>query len=304
MISGEKILVTGASAEVALPLVRFLSTRNEVWGAARFADPNTRQKVEAAGARPVAIDVAEGDLSTLPTDFTYVLHLAYYRGGADDFDGAMRVNGEGTGRVLQHCRSAKAALVMSSSGIYAPHEDPWYFPKEEEAIGGANVPWSPTSGTSKIAQEAVARFCAHAFALPVVIPRLNTVYGEHSPIYLPNMHMDAIVAGREVTVRWDPMTHTPIHTDEMCNQLEAILDAASCPATVVNWGGDEAVTTQDWCRLAGSFAGTDVKLKLQPVPNTTRSAASDQTKRAAITGPSKIVFAEAYRRIFEARHGA
>jgi nucleoside-diphosphate-sugar epimerase len=304
VIAGEKVLVTGASGDVALPLIKFLSSRNEVWGAARFADPAARQKVEAAGGRPVAIDVAGGECSILPTDFTYVLHLAYYRGGSSDFDQALKVNGEGTGRVLQHCRDAKAALVMSATSIYSPWDDPWHFPKEDEAIGGANVPWSPTSGTSKIAQEAVARFCAEAFELPIVIGRLNTVYGEQSPFYLPNIHMDSIIAGREVTVRWDPMPHTPIHTEDMCEQLEAMLGAASVPATIVNWGGDEVVTTQDWCKLAGELAGVNVNLRTQPVPNTTRSTASDQTRRRIITGPSKVAFADAYRRRFESLHGA
>jgi nucleoside-diphosphate-sugar epimerase len=303
MITNAKILVTGASGEVALPLIRFLSKDNEVWGAARLADPAARAKVEAAGARPVAVDVAEGDLSALPEDFTYVLHLAWYRGGQHDFDGAVTVNGEGTGRVLHHCRKAKAALVMSSGAVYAPKEDPWDFPKEEDAIGGANVPWALTSGVSKIAQEAVARFCAREFGLPVVITRLNTVYGDGSR-FLPVINMDAVVQGREVVARWDPMPHTPIHVDDICSQLEAMLGAASTPSNIVNWGGDETVTLQDWCRMAGEFAGAEPKLKTEPSPNATRTAASDQSKRRSITGPCKVVFADAYRKIFEARHRA
>jgi nucleoside-diphosphate-sugar epimerase len=303
MIKNAKILVTGASGEVALPLIRSLSPENEVWGAARFLDPAARGRVEAAGARPVAVDVAEGDLSVLPTDFTYVLHLAWYRGGQGDFDGAVKVNGEGTGRVLYHCRRARAALVMSSTAIYAPQEDPWAFPKEENAIGGANVPWALTSGVSKISQEAVARFCARELNLPVVITRLNTVYGD-GPRFLPVSNMDAVVQGREVVARWDPMPHTPIHTEEMCDQLEALVDAASAPANIVNWGGDEAVTVQDWCKLAGEFAGVEPKLKVQPAPNATHTAGSDQSKRRSITGPSKVGFRDAFRQIFDARHGA
>ena len=46
--------------------------------------------------------------------------LACYRGGMDDFEGLLRVDGEGTGHGLRHCRIAKAALAMSSGAIYAP----------------------------------------------------------------------------------------------------------------------------------------------------------------------------------------
>ena len=303
MIKNEKILISGASGEVALPLLNFLSGDNEVWGVARLADPAARQKIERAGARAVALDVVEGDYSALPDDFTYVLHLAWYRGGQGDFDGAVRVNGEATGRVLYHCRKAKAALVMSSTAIYAPREDPWDFPKEDAAIGGANVPWALTSGVSKIAQETTARFCAREFGLPVVITRLNTVYG-NGPRFLPVMNMDAVAQGREVTARWDPMPHTPIHTDDICQQLEAMLGAASAPANIVNWGGDDMITVQDWCRMAGEFAGVEAKVVTQPSPNATRTAASDQTKRRSITGPSKVAFADAYRQIFDDRHGS
>ena len=304
MLSGEKILVTGATGGVALPVVEYLAQTNEVWGAARYGKPGSREAVEAAGARAVEADIARGDLSHLPDDFTYMLQLAYFRGGAEAFDEAMTVNGEGTGRIMQHCRKAKAVLIMSANTVYAPNDDPWRLPKEDGPIGGSNVPWSPTSGTSKVAQEAVARFAARAFNLPTVIPRLCTVYGPQSNRYMPVTQMEAIVKGQEVVTRWDPMTHTPIHIDDICDQLEALLDAASVPATIVNWGGDEVVSVQDWVKLAGEFAGVEPRLSVKPVPGTTRTAGCDPTKRRSITGPCKTVFAPAYREIYDVRYGA
>ncbi|EHJ62428.1 NAD-dependent epimerase/dehydratase family protein [Novosphingobium pentaromativorans] len=302
MIRNEKILVTGASGEVARPLIAYLAGDNEVWGAARFSKPGSEEEVRALGARPVTVDVASGDLSMLPDDFTYVLHLAYYRGGKDDFDGAVRVNGEGTGHVLHHCRKARAALVMSSGAIYSAVEDPFEFPKEDSPIGSAFTPWSPTSGPGKIAQEAVARFCASAYDLPVIITRLNTIYGDGT-MFLPMINMAMIMAGKEVPARWDPMPHLPIHTDDLCGQLEAMLNAASSPATIVNWGGDEIVTQQEWCAMVGKWSGMDVKIVTNPVPNTTRTGGSDQTRRRAITGPSRVKFADAFRALFEKRYG-
>src|SRR6185503_17886151 len=117
---------------------------------------------------------------------------------------AMRVNGEGTGLVLNHCRKAKAALVMSSNVVYSPHEDPWHAPREQDAIGGGAVPWSPTSSTSKVAEEAVARSSARVLGLPVTIARLNTAYGPLGQL-LPVAHMQAVAEGKEVVARWDPL---------------------------------------------------------------------------------------------------
>ena len=289
---------------MALPIAQALTRDNEVWGVARFSDPSSRDRVDAAGIRTFPADVAApGALDALPADFDFVLHLAYFRGGLADFDEAIRVNGEGTGLLLSHCRGARAALVMSSGVIYPPHEDPWHANREDEAIGGMIPFWSPTSPTSKVAEEAVARSYARTLGLPVIIARLNTVYGAQGRDFLPIMHMDGVVAGRPVSARWDPHPHAPIHTDELVGQLDAMLDAASVPATVVNWAGDEHVTIQHWVALAAELAGRPANFEVRVVPGTTRGNLADTTKRMAITGPCRIGFDDAFRAIFAERHG-
>ncbi|MBM3594924.1 MAG: NAD(P)-dependent oxidoreductase [Alphaproteobacteria bacterium] len=302
MLTDAKILVTGATGSVAASIIRFLAPHNEVWGAARFSREGSRDDVEALGAKPVSVDLASGDLYALPDDFTNVLHLAHFRGAPSDVHEAIRNNGEGTGHLLHHCRKAKAALVMSSGAVYSAVEDPWDFPSEDSPIGSAFTPWAPTSGPSKVAQEAVARFCAVAFGLPVVITRLNTVYADAQG-FLPPINMDTIMRDMPVSVRWAPMPHHPIHIDDLCLQLEAMLDAASTPANIVNWGGDEVVTTQEWCTMVGEWSGKEVTLKTEPVTGATHTAGSDQTRRKAITGPSTIDFRQAFRAIFDARYG-
>jgi nucleoside-diphosphate-sugar epimerase len=302
MLTDQKILVTGASGMVGQPIVQFLAAaNNDVWAAARFAAEGARAKVEAMGATPVDVDLDAGDLGALPQDFDYVLHLAYFRGGANDFDRAMRINGEGLGLVLQHCRSAKAALVMSGHGVYAPNADPYRPAHEDDAIGGTMTPWAPTASSSKVAQEAVARFCARAFNLPITIARLNTVYGPFDRM-LPISQMDSVMAGREVVHNADPAVHTPIHVDDICRQIEPMLAAASVPATIVNWAGDEQISAQDWCRMVGEWSGRGAKLGLKPIPGATAGPVADITRRQAITGPCQVRFADGYRALFEQRY--
>jgi nucleoside-diphosphate-sugar epimerase len=302
LLTDQKILVTGVNGMVARPIAEALARDNEVWGVARFTDPATRGRAEAAGIHAVALDVSVGPPHELPDDFTYVLHLAYHRGGTGDFDSAMRINAEGTGFVLTHCQRARAALVMSSNVIYPPHDDPWHEPVETDAIGGMIPPWSPTSSSAKVAEEAVARWCARALDLPVTVARLNTVYGPHDQL-LPVAHMDAVVAGRPVAARWDPHPHRPIHVDDLVGQLEAMLDAASVPATIVNWAGDEQVSIQDWAAMAGAWCGKPAQVDVTPVPGTTRNNLADVSRRQAITGPCQVRFADAFRAIYDERHG-
>ncbi len=122
VLSGEKILITGPAGRIAFGLARSLVADNEVWGIARFGDPQTREKVDAIGVTTRALDISSGDFGDLPTDFTYLLHIAadFNR---DNYDQALRVNAEGTGFVMEHCRKAKAALVMSTVTVYKPHPD-------------------------------------------------------------------------------------------------------------------------------------------------------------------------------------
>ena len=76
MLDGEKILITGATGKVAVPIARAPAGGNEVWGAARLRDPADRDRLTSAGIRPVALDLSAADLSELPDDFAYVFHEA------------------------------------------------------------------------------------------------------------------------------------------------------------------------------------------------------------------------------------
>ena len=207
MLSDEKILITGPSGMVGRALAHGLVGDNEVWGVARFGHAPNRAALDEMGVETRAIDLATGDLGGLPDDFTYVVHLAFARGGADDFEPVLANTAEGTGRILSHCRSAQAALVMSSHAIYALNDDPWYAQREADALGGALSPWSPTSPAAKITMEAVARGAASSLGLPVVIARLNTVYGPFGR--LPKRNRERILNSDTVQTTTNPNTRSP-----------------------------------------------------------------------------------------------
>ena len=298
MLSGEKILVTGPAGQVAFGLTRSLVADNEVWGIARFNDPATREKVDALGVTTRAVDIATGQFDDLPRDFTYLLHIAVDK--SDNYDQALRVNGEGTGLLLQHCRSAKAALVMSTVTTYRPHPDPWHAFREDDPLGDAMAPPSAPYSISKIAQEAVARYCARSFELRVTIARMCAAYGEQGG--LATSHMDAIAAGEPVRTRWDPMPYSPIHELDIQSQLEPLLDAASAPATIVNWGGDEPVSVQEYCAYLGELMGVEATVVVDEMPGASIGAVADHAKRSSITGPCRVGWKDGFRRTVQHFH--
>ena len=294
MITGEKILITGPAGRIAFGLARYLAPDNEVWGVARFSDADTRAKVEQLGITTRTVDIASGQYDDLPTDFTYLLHIAADF-SATDYDRALTVNAEGTGFLLEHCRKAKAALVMSTVSTYKPHPDPWHPFTEDDPLGDSMAPPSAPYSVSKIAQEAVARYCARSFDLPVTIARMCAAYSDQGG--LSTWHLQAIAAGEPVRTRHDPMTYSPIHDDDICGQLEAILDVATVPATIVNWGGDEPVSVQQWSAYAGELLGVTPEVLVEPIPGASCGSVADHLKRQSITGPCTVGWKDGFRRL-------
>ncbi|UGQ11740.1 NAD(P)-dependent oxidoreductase [Yinghuangia sp. ASG 101] len=291
MLSGEKILITGPSGRIAHGLARTLAARNEVWGIGRFGDPVARAEVESLGVTTRSVDLGDPDFGGLPDDFTYLLHIAADFG--DDYERGLRVNAEGAGLLLSHCRRAKAALVMSTLTVYKPHPDPWHAFREDEPIGDQLLPNPRPYSIVKIAEEAVARYCAREFGLPVTIARMGSAYGDRGG--LPLWHLRAIAEGKPVVVRNDPLPYSPIHYDDINAHVAALLDAASVPATIVNWSGDVPVTVQEWCRYFAELLGTEADLRVEPVAGASVGSVGEHTKRASITGPCTVDWKAGFR---------
>ena len=311
MLSGEKILITGVSGQIAGPLARFLAKDNEVWGLARFRPPEAglirqvvddrdpRQLLEDAGIRTVAVDLAAGELDDVPSDFTYVLHLAVFQTGGLDYDTAIRTNAEGTGMLMQHCRNAKAFLHMSTCSVYKPDPDLHHVYVETDPLGDNESPFSPTYSISKIAAEGVARTCARLFDLPTVIARMEVSYGANGgwPAYM----FDAMRAGQAVPLQAPgPNLHGPIHEDDICAQAGKLLQVASAPAVVVNWAGDDIVSAEEWCTYLGELTGIAPTFDYQERWIT--NSAPSPAKRRELVGPCTVHWREGFRRMLADRY--
>jgi nucleoside-diphosphate-sugar epimerase len=299
VITDEKVLITGPAGQIAEPLTRSLAKDNDVWGISRFGDAEARARIQGYGVTTRSVDLAGGGFGDLPDDFTYVLHLAADQSTELDYNHALRVNAEGTGLLLQHCRRAKAALVMSTFSVYRPNPDPSHAYSETDPLGDANAPHAPTYSVSKIAQEAVARACARALDVPVTVARMNASYGDNGG--LPAIHLALARAGQPVVTRSDPCTYSPIHEDDICAQAEPLLAAASVPATIVNWAGDEPVSVQEWCAWFAKLLGRQVPVEVRELPGTQPSVISDNAKRLSFTGPCAVPWRDGMARMVEAR---
>ena len=298
-LEGEKILITGATGAIALPVACALAEKNEVWGAARFSDPNLRGELEAAGVRTVAVDFEKNDFEALPTDFTLLIHYAYTRRPSGEFQEAIGVNSLSAGHMMQRCSNARAALIVSAATLYSAHEDPYYAYRESDDIGYVRAPWGPSSPVSKVTLEAVARFAAQAFNLPTTIVRPSGPYGTRADI--ASVVVDAVFEGNPVYALNDPQPYSVIHIDDMIDQIPALFDAASVPATLLNWASDEIVTTQEMAAQAASHFGKPVNVEVMQVEGVGIGAVLDTSRLRPLVPPASRTFEEEFERICKSR---
>jgi UDP-glucuronate 4-epimerase len=303
MIKDKKILITGVTGKAVLPLAAALAADNEVWGQARFQSQTDRDKVAVLGIRPCAADLEIGDLSEVPDDADFLLHFAWMRAAGDELKQALRVNVEGTGLILHHCRRAKAALVVSSMSVYEAVPDPWHRYAEKDPIGVSPTQAAATSPISKIGFESIAGFSARAYGLPMVIARLTTVLGPHLAYY--GKQLTGILEGRTIVLPSESSTHNPIHSEDMIRQIEPLLDAAAREPLTVNWCGDEVAVSQDTVVRLGELAGKTPRCEVKSVPGIAGGNLADNTRRLSITGPCETGFWDGLEQMAaEMLHGA
>ena len=290
----KKILITGSTGQVGRPVALHFAKQNEVWAIARFSDAKKRAELEAAGIRCEVVDLGEGEFGSLPRDFDYVLHFAVAKSPQGDFDADLRDNGEATGLLMSHCRSASAFFHCSTTGVYEANGHELF--SERSPLGDNHRVMMPTYSISKIASETVVRYAAREFQLPTLIARLNTPYGSNGG--WPYYHLLMMKAGVPIPVHTDaPTTVVPFHEDDIIASIPGLLDAARVPARIVNWCGQEHVSIEEWCAYLGELTGLEAKFA--PTDDTIGSVISDNSAMLELVGPAEVSWKDGMRRMVE-----
>ena len=249
MLSGEKILITGPAGRIAFGLARSLAADNEVWGIARFSDPATRDKVEALGvttrtarhrrrrlrrpARPTSPTCCTSPPTSAPTTTT----------------AALRVNAEGTGlRARALPQGEGGAGDVDGHRLQAAPRPVARVPRGRPARRRDGCRRRRRTRSSKIAEEAVARYCARVVRparspSPAWARRTATRAASRSGTSTRSRRASRCApAGiRCRTAR--STTTTSARSSSRCSTRPTV------PATIVNWGGDEPVSVQEWSRV-------------------------------------------------------
>ena len=291
---GKKLLITGTTGQVGKPVALHFAEHNEVWAIARFGDAKKRADLESAGVRCEVVDLGVGDFSAVPEDFDYVLNFAVAKSPEADFDADLRDNGEAAGLLMSHCRKAKAFLHCSTTGVYEANGHEVF--DERSPLGDNHRVMMPTYSIAKIATEAVVRYAAREFGLPTLIARLNTPYGSNGG--WPYYHLLMMKAGVPIPVHTDaPTKVVPFHEDDLVRTIPGLLEAASVPARIVNWCGQDAVSIEEWCAYLGELTGLEPKFA--PTEDTIQSVITDNSAMQALVGPALVDWKDGMRKMVE-----
>ena len=136
-------------------------------------------------------------------------------------------------------------------------------------------------------------------AVPTTIARLNVPYGDNGG--WPAFHLAMILADRPVPVRpGGPSRFNPIHEDDIIAMVPRLLDVATVPATVVNWGGDEESSIEEWSTYLADLVRREVHFDL--TTETLGGIPTDNTRRLELVGPTKVGWRQGMRRMVEAMY--
>jgi UDP-glucuronate 4-epimerase len=288
-----RYLVTGITSDVARPVAEALAKENEVTGVARFRDDSARDSLHAAGIKTARADLAKGELSDLPDEVDYVLHFAVVK--SDKWNVALDGNHGGPLHLMEKYAGVRGFLHVSSTAVY--HPDGHHEFTEGDPLGDSHRNYYlPTYSITKIAAEGAVRWGSKRWNTPTTIARLNVPYGDWGG--WPFIQFQMAEGGMDVAVHPDaPSEFHPIHTDDIVAMVPKLLEVAAVPATVVNWGGDERVSVEEWCAYMSELTG--VELKCVPSEQSLASVALDLTRMHELIGHTTVSWRDGFRRMLE-----
>jgi nucleoside-diphosphate-sugar epimerase len=288
LMSGKRVLVTGASGLVAAPVAIELAKDNEVYAVARYSNPEQKRLMEEAGARAVSFDLAEHDLSPLPKSVDVVINYAVL---PPIYPQAYEVNAGAAGRLASRYRDCEAFVHGSTGSLYEYQGER---PLREDDPYGLHSS-AENYAASKIAAEFLIKQLCIEFDMPTVIVRIFSFYGPRGGGV--TQRIDQVAQGQPVSVYPGVAnTHTPMYEDDYVEKTIQAAGIAKVPAEIVNLGGSEAVTTQEYCEIAGEILGKTPQFvensKSWPIWG-------DTTKMEKLLGPTKVSVREGVKRVIE-----
>ena len=149
-----------------------------------------------------------------------------------------------------------------------------------------------------VVNELIDRVAARMLDLPTTIARMNIGYSWTGHGGLPVMMYHTMKAGQPwpVPIGYDNVG-SPTGGVDIGLQAHKLLEIASVPATVVNWGGDDPVSDREMGEYVADLTGITVDLAESPI--SFDSFPSDNRRREQLIGKCSVHWKDGVRDTFE-----
>ena len=258
-----RALVTGASGFVGRHLVEEL-LRLEVPLRVLLRDPDRAPWLKSLPVEVVRGDITEpNSLAAAVADVDTVFHLAAVdRPAHRSLESYRAINAQGSANLIDACRARdriRCFVQASSVAVYGP--------------GRPGVEHDESSRAEPSEKYAVTKLEAEGFALdaaaggfPIVIARLEWVYGPHSPTTLKLFQR--IAAGKLLLIGPCRNTHQPVWIGDAVDGLVKCALQPEPAGRIYNLAGPRAITVQQECSEVAAAVGVALprpRLPLAPM---------------------------------------
>lgn len=292
LVTGKKVLITGASGLCGRGLAFVLARANEVHGLARFRSPAVREELESLGVRTWTMDMGLDSPDTLPADYDVVIHEATAWGKGDtlaDQERSFAIGCRFIPDLMARCERAVFALV-STGGVYLPQAAP-VCEDETRLSAPSDYP------LEKIAAAQVARWVGRHFGRRWVDLRYFWPFGA----WRRHGKVDLILQGKvpEHPVRLLQRTYVQNHIHYTLKSLAL----ARPEGEALNVVTTEEFTPREAALIGARVAGVapDPAALAADAPVEQPGLLASTEKLARLLGPAPVRFETGLRRYLRAR---
>ena len=166
------------------------------------------------------------------------------------------VNAGAVGRLARRYRECEAFVHGSTGSLYAYQGERALREEDPYGLHSSAEPYA----ASKIAAEFLLKHLSEDYRMPTMLVRIFSFYGPRGGGV--TQRIDQVAQGQPVSVYPGVRNvHTPLFEDDYVEKTIAAVGIAKTPAEIVNVGGTEAVTTQEYCEMAGDNTRQEADLR-------------------------------------------